>query len=1449
MKLTIPKTIARFAGAALLVAASICTARADYASTLQALGPVAYWPFTETAPSPAPFVLTNYGSVGPVADAHATSTCTNGVPGIVGNALQFSNPSGASGYGTTFANVYYNPGLNTPAFSVEFWAKPTALDLPGSFDATGCCPISNFNPNNFGASRAGWLFYLAPSGQWSLRLGLTSGYAAITYATNFTATANTWQHVVATYDGSTIKLYVNGTQYCNYSSSAALTGWAPNPGSFLRFGNNPLFDNTTLTADGNGYLPWNSYYDVSGNRGYDGLLDEIAVYTNVLSPATIAAHYAAAATPATYDATILAAQPAGYWNFDEPAITAPNPATLPFAANSGSLGSSANGTNGWGAVAAQAGPSYPGFPAGDKAVAFDGYTGSLTVKDAPGLHFTNSISLVAWVKPLADNYVHDIIEQGFDGAGQENFLRITRGYGNGGDQYGNLPPFINGAYYGYYEVGATEGENNNGWYDSALFPIFPGDLGNWVFLVGTFDGTDWNLYRDGVLVAQYPAYGTPGNPNMVGNDDADTGAVSLTNSWTIGSRALPTPWDGNNFAGSIAEPAIFTNTLSASDVMALYVAAKVPPVITTPPQNPGLTFKNASVSFTVSADGAPTLGYLWTSNGIPTSDTTTSYSIAGIQDATYTVGVIVTNAYGTNSASVTFPVVSAPPVIVTPPVAEERFVGYPFTLSVGVSGTTPLSYYWYQGGTLVQAGSSASYTVASSGLANSGSYSVVVTNETSVNVTSAPVAVTISTVPGGYPAVVVASGPLAYWRVDEAPGTGTAFDRISGIDGIYYDATLGVPGYSVLDPDTAVSFSGDNSYIGNISGTAINFINNSNFTVEAWVNAPAGQNDEATIMAKGIGTGGGATQENEQFALDVAGGVYRFFTTYGNTTGNDGNKYEADAGEGPNGTWQHVVGVYDGQNNLGGGAKLYIYVNGVQEGSYTVPTKGQNPITTQVSIGSKMTGNSPVFDGTFDGTIDEVAVYSYALSSSTINAHYAAAYGTTLAPIIGVEPVATTNYAGLPITLSVVAAGSVPVSYQWYQNGVALNDENPTPDGGYISGSQAATLYNSQVAYSDAGNYYVKISNNINTTNSVTVPVVVLAPPTTPPVIPGLVVHLPFNGSLADVTGRGNNGIGLNSTYNPATSTGTTNTVSPTPSNPSFFFTDSPFLGTNTALHYATYATNGAAKGLDDYYVSLGVRPDLQFGSNINFTVSYWVRTILGYGLGAAYGGGGDLPFFTTALGSLGGNGFDFATAYAYGTQSPPTTTTPNFPGCWATSMYGSGSGVRIYGGTPPAPSVINDGNWHNLINVVDRSTGKITTYLDGVLTPGSVQGGTTLDDARDIDTGNPATIGQDPTGLYGELGSADISDLGVWRKALTPLEAASIYIAGVSNQLSYAYEPSGLTATETGTTLTLNWTLGTLQSSTNVAGPFTDVPGATAPYETPSNMGNNFFRLRYTYQ
>ena len=212
MKLIIPQTIARFAGAALLAAASVWTSRADFTTTIQALNPVAYWPFNETASSPSPYVLTNYGSVGRVGDAHGIVGLTNGLTGIVGNALSFYNPAGAGGV-STFANVYYNPGLNSKVFSVEFWAKPSASALDaGVWDATGSCPISNFSPNYSGGSRVGYLFYLTPAGQWNFRLGLTAGYATggILFTTNFTATT-AWQHVVATYDGNTVKLCQRGT--------------------------------------------------------------------------------------------------------------------------------------------------------------------------------------------------------------------------------------------------------------------------------------------------------------------------------------------------------------------------------------------------------------------------------------------------------------------------------------------------------------------------------------------------------------------------------------------------------------------------------------------------------------------------------------------------------------------------------------------------------------------------------------------------------------------------------------------------------------------------------------------------------------------------------------------------------------------------------------------------------------------------------------------------------------------------------------------------------------------------------------------------------------------------------------------------------------------------------------------------------------------------------------
>src|SRR5207249_4550198 len=72
-------------------------------------------------------------------------------------------------------------------------------------------------------------------------------------------------------------------------------------------------------------------------------------------------------------------------------------------------------------------------------------------------------------------------------------------------------------------------------------------------------------------------------------------------------------------------------------------------------------------------------------------------------------------------------------------------------------------------------------------------------------------------------------------------------------------------------------------------------------------------------------------------------------------------------------------------------------------------------------------------------------------------------------------------------------------------------------------------------------------------------------------------------------------------------------------------------------LHYFT-DTSAASSN----YVSLGVRPDLQFSSNVNFSVAYWVRLPLN-------AEPGDLPFLCNAVYSTFSPGYTFAPSYKLG--------------------------------------------------------------------------------------------------------------------------------------------------------------------------------------------------------
>jgi hypothetical protein len=78
-------------------------------------------------------------------------------------------------------------------------------------------------------------------------------------------------------------------------------------------------------------------------------------------------------------------------------------------------------------------------------------------------------------------------------------------------------------------------------------------------------------------------------------------------------------------------------------------------------------------------------------------------------------------------------------------------------------------------------------------------------------------------------------------------------------------------------------------------------------------------------------------------------------------------------------------------------------------------------------------------------------------------------------------------------------------------------------------------------------------------------------------------------------------------------------------------------------------------------------------------------------------------------------------------------------------------------------------------------------------------------------------------------------------------LEAASIYMAAISNQPPLSFTGAPLTFSlqvQPGPQLQLTWDVGNLQSASSLIGPWTDVAGATSPYTNSPTGTQEFFRV-----
>jgi len=130
------------------------------------------------------------------------------------NALNFDGSD-------DYVQIPYSPTFNPANFTVEFWVKITGG--AGNYR----CPVSSRFWDG-GSGFWGYNFYYTDADTWALMIGTGSSWDAIDYPMN---AYDTWVHVAGVYDGTEIKLYINGDLKASKTST-----YVPNAFTDLRIG-------------------------------------------------------------------------------------------------------------------------------------------------------------------------------------------------------------------------------------------------------------------------------------------------------------------------------------------------------------------------------------------------------------------------------------------------------------------------------------------------------------------------------------------------------------------------------------------------------------------------------------------------------------------------------------------------------------------------------------------------------------------------------------------------------------------------------------------------------------------------------------------------------------------------------------------------------------------------------------------------------------------------------------------------------------------------------------------------------------------------------------------------------------------------------------------------------------------------------------------------------------
>ena len=299
-------------------------------------------------------------------------------------------------------------------------------------------------------------------------------------------------------------------------------------------------------------------------------------------------------------------------------------------------------------------------------------------------------------------------------------------------------------------------------------------------------------------------------------------------------------------------------------------------------------------------------------------------------------------------------------VVCASPTNQAVDIGQTATFLVETPGVPVQTYQWKKDGTNISGATGAYYTTPVTIATDNGAeYSVVVTN--SYGSTTSNVA-----------KLYVNSTPVGWWKLDETSGT-TAADSSGGAHiGTVYNAATWTSGQL----DGAVSLNGTSQYVGVPSYSAVKYTGGG-LTLAGWFYINSTETTGGFLISKPWKDGG----IEYNYVLRIYADRTLAFTLQ---RGLPTEKMIVTTSALSTGTWHYIAATVD----FGGALTLYVdgekAAQGVHEIASWTPTLDQNKDLCLGTIFPYGSGWAGVATYSFDGTMDNVRVYTQALSAEAI---------------------------------------------------------------------------------------------------------------------------------------------------------------------------------------------------------------------------------------------------------------------------------------------------------------------------------------------------------------------------------------------------------------------------------------------------------------------------------